>query len=566
LRSAFGKSPGVAPQVERALALRSAGRLADAERELREAVARDPGHAVAATNLGIVLLEQDRGAEGAAFLMQALEADPACAAAHYNLANALRSARRREEAARHYAAAVELDAGFPYAREELMFCLLEACAWEQAETHAAALRTLVAERPAAEWVTRLSPLTTIYLGLETQHRKQVAAHHAAEAARGVRVLPQAPVPSARPQRLRVGYFSRDFRDHPVGHLLRGVLGQHDRERFEISAISCGPDDGSEYRRAFETSVDHFVDVQADSDEAAARRIAAGGIDVLLDLGGHTLGSRLPVLARRPALVQAHYLGYPGTTGAPYLDAFFTDEVVTPQGLEGEFTERVVRVPRCFMASAAEPVDSSPLAPPSRAEEGLPADAFVYCNFGTASRMSQDTFELWLDVLRATPASVLWLAGTEAQSVQRLRDRTAARGVEPKRLVFAQRAPSKRGHLARLALADLMLDTIGWYNGHSTTADALWAGVPVLTAPAGHFAGRVAASLVQAAGLDELVAADRAQYRSLAIQAGTDHAYARSLRQQLKVARAGAPFFDTRGRVADLEAAIDELWVTTRGVA
>jgi predicted O-linked N-acetylglucosamine transferase (SPINDLY family) len=564
LRSAFGKSPDVTPQVERALALRSAGRLADAERELRDAVARDPGHAVAATNLGIVLLEQDRAAEGASFLMRALEADPACAAAHYNLANALRAARRREEAARHYAAAVELDAGFPYAREELMFCLLEACAWEQAETQAAALRALVAERPAVEWVTRLSPLTTIYLGLDPAHRKQVAAHHAALAARGAQALPQAPVPRARPQRLHVGYFSRDFRDHPVGHLLRGVLGLHDRERFEISAISCGPDDGSEYRRAFETSVDHFVDVQADSDEAAARRIAAAGIDVLLDLGGHTLGSRLAVLARRPAPVQAHYLGYPGTVGAPYLDGYFTDEVVTPPALETEFTERVVRVPRCFMASAAEPADPAP--PPSRAEAGLPAAAFVYCNFGTASRMTRDTFELWLDVLRATPGSVLWLAETEPQSVRRLRDRALASGIEPDRLVFARRAPSKRGHLARLALADLMLDTIGWYNGHSTTADALWAGVPVLTAPAGHFAGRIAASLVQAAGLGELVAADRAQYRSLAIQTGTDRAYAQALRQRLAAARTHAPFFDTQGRVTDLENAIDELWAAKRGAA
>jgi predicted O-linked N-acetylglucosamine transferase (SPINDLY family) len=266
-------------------------------------------------------------------------------------------------------------------------------------------------------------------------------------------------------------------------------------------------------------------------------------------------------------VQAHYLGYPGTVGAQYLDGFLTDEVVTPPALEAEFTERVVRVPRCFMASAAEPAESSTsVPPPSRAEAGLPADAFVYCNFGTASRMTRDTFELWLDVLRATPGSVLWLADTEAPSVRRLRDRARAAGVEPARLVFAQRAPSKRGHLARLALADLMLDTIGWYNGHSTTADALWAGVPVLTAPAGHFAGRVAASLVQAAGLDELVATDRAQYRTLAMQIGGDRPRAQALRQRLAAARAHAPFFDTRGRVADLESAIDRLWATTRGVA
>lgn len=558
LRSAFaGRSSGVQAQVERALALRSAGRLADAERELRAAVARDPGHAVAATNLGVVLLEQDRGPEGAECLMRALQADPACAAAHYNLANALRASREHERAAEHYAAAAELDPGFPYAREELMFCLLEVCAWERADVQAAALRKLVAERPLAEWITRLSPLTTVYLGLDMEARKQSASHHARLAARGARPAARA-ARGARPQRLRVGYFSRDFRDHPVGHLLRGVLGLHDRDRFEVSAVSYGPDDGSRYRRDIAASVDRFIDVQHDNDERAAARIAAAGVDVLLDLVGHTSGSRLGVLARRPAPVQAHYLGYPATIGADYLDGFLTDAVATPPELEAEFTERVVRVPHCFMASAAEPVEPG-AAVPTRADEQLPPEAFVYCNFSTASRISRELFDLWMEVLRAVPSSVLWLAGAQTKTAERLRERARAQGVDPARLVFARRIPTKHAHCARLALADLMLDTAGWYNGHTTTADALWAGVPVLTSPARHFAGRVASSLVQAAGLGDLVAPDLAQYRSTAIRLGTDRASAQALRRRLAAARAQAPFFDTRARVAGLESALDGLW-------
>jgi len=558
LRSAFaGKSSGVQAQVERALALRGAGRLADAECELRAAVARDPRHAVAATNLGIVLLEQDRGAEGAECLMQALRVDPACAAAHYNLANALRASREHERAVEHYAAAAELDPGFPYAREELMFCLLEVCAWERAEVQAAILRALVAEQPVAEWVTRVSPLTTLYLGLDMEQCKQTAAHHARLAARGAHAVARA-ARGARPQRLRVGYFSRDFRDHPVGHLLRGVLGLHDRERFEVCAVSYGPDDGSHYRRDIAASVDRFIDMQRDNDDRAAERIAVEGVHVLLDLGGHTGGTRLGVLARRPAPVQAHYLGYPGTVGADYLDGFLTDAMATPPELEAEFTERVVRVPHCFMASAAEPVDAGRAAP-TRADEQLPPDAFVYCNFSTASRISRELFELWMGVLHAVPASVLWLAGAQTMTAERLRDCARAQGVDPARLVFARRTPTKQAHCARLALADLMLDTAGWYNGHTTTADALWAGVPVLTSPARHFAGRVASSLVQAAGLGDLVAADLAQYRATAIRLGTDRAAAQALRRRLEAARTQAPFFDTRARVADLESALDGLW-------
>lgn len=567
LRSAFAGGAGVQAQVERALALRSAGRLADAERELRAAVARDPGHAVAATNLGVVLLEQDRGPEGAECLMQALRADPACAAAHYNLANLLRSSREHERAVEHYAAAAELDPGFPHALEELLFCLLEVCAWERAAVQAAALRALVGEQPAAAWVTRVSPLTTVYLGLDMAQRRFSAAHHARLAARGARLVARTTRPAARPQRLRVGYFSRDFRDHPVGHLLRGVLGLHDRDRFEVCAVSYGPDDGSRYRRDIEASVDRFIDVQRDNDDRAAARMAEAGVHVLLDLGGHTGGTRLGVLARRPAPVQAHYLGYPGTIGADYLDGFLTDAVATPPELAAEFTEPVVRVPHCFMASAAESAGTADVtSAPTRADEQLPPDAFVYCNFSTASRISRELFDLWLEVLRAVPASVLWLAGAQTMVAERLRERARAQGIDPARLVFARRMPDKQAHCARLALADLMLDTAGWHNGHTTTADALWAGVPVLTAPAQHFAGRVASSLVHAAGLGDLVAADLTQYRASAIRLGTEPAAAQALRRRLAEARTQAPFFDTPGRVADLESAIDGLWAAPERAA
>lgn len=558
LCSAFQPRASANTLVNRGLALREAGRLAEAERVLHQAVEQFPRDAVAATNLAIVLLEQDKGEQGVGFLQRALDCDPRCAAAHYNLANVLRASRRLNEAIEHYRAASQLDAPPAAAREELMHTLLEVCDWDGADAEAERLRALVAERPAAEWMPCVSPWTPTYLGLDPALRKQVAAYHAGVYARGMQLVRRRDLRGEREDgRIRIAYLSRDFRDHPVGQLIRSAFGLHDRKRFEVFAFSHGPDDGSVSRASIAAGADHFRDVARKSDAEVAEEIAAAGIHVLIDLAGHTTGNRLGVLARRPAAVQAHYLGYPGTTGAPYVDYFITDHIATPPRLAAEFTEELAYLPRCFMVS-----DDSVIREPgaaTRTAEGLPDEAFVFCNFGNSSRITREVFASWLEILRAVPSSVLWLGQSSELTIKNLRDQVRRGDIDPGRVVFAQRVPDKRAHLARLGLADLALDTFGWYNGHSSTSDMLWAGVAVLTTAGETFASRVAASLLHAAGLSELATRDARDYVQTAVRLGNDRAQTSALKRKLDANRNSMPFFDPRRIVADLEAVYLEMW-------
>ena len=566
LRSALRPRATADRAVKRSLALRREGRWRDAEQLLRNTAVQFPRDAVVATNLAVVLLEQDSGDDGVAWLQRALECDPGFAPAHYNLANAMRASGRRDLALPHYQSAVDGGSDCAPAREELLHCLLETCDWDRADLQAGALRAMIARAPAAHWMRCVSPLTALYLGLEPRLRKQVAAYHAAECARDV--LPLAPSTAARSAvknaRLRIGYLSRDFRDHPVGHLLANVFAMHDRARVEVHAFSYGRADGSTYRQSITAGVDHFVDAHGQTDAELAASIARAGIQVLIDLAGHTTGNRLAVLARRPAPVQAHYLGFPATTGASYIDYFITDRVATPPELCGEFTEKPAYLPHCYMVS--DGADALSGAGAWSSGEQFPAAATVFCNFNNASRITRENFHAWMAILHAVPHGVLWLQGAGTLTVVNLRRQAEVRGIDPARLFFAARVPAKPQHLARLGRADLVLDTLGWHNGHSSTSDALWAGVPVLTAPAEHFAGRVAASLVTAAGLPELVKRDRDEYVQTAIELGNERTQLAALKRKLADNRRTAPFFDTQLIVRDLEAAYADMWNDYRSAA
>jgi protein O-GlcNAc transferase len=563
LRSAFEPRPSATPLVQRALDLRSQGRLADAEGTLRAAVNRHPRDAVAATNLAVALLEQDKGDEAVTLLEHAIACDSGCAAAHFNYANVLRVSGRLAQAIEHYRAAKNADPEFSAAPEQLMQTLLEACDWDAARGIAEELRYRVAARRVSEWMPFISPLTAVYLGLDEETSKRVAAYHAARGSptgEGSRTAHHRR--SRTGERLRIGYMSRDFRDHPVGQLLRSVLSLHDRARFEVFAFSYGPDDGSIYRTSIAQSVDRFVDIALKNDQEAACAIADAGVDVLIDLMGHTTGNRLGVLSRRPAPVQAHYLGYAGTTGAAYIDYFVSDPVVTPPHARTAFTEEIAYVPDCYMVS--DGTDAAAATTGTRTEQHLPDGAYVFCNFGNASRLTRETFGLWMAALKGVPNGVLWLKRSHALVVENLRREARRCAVDPARLMFAERAADKSAHLGRLALADLALDTLGWYNGHTTTADMLWGGLPVLTSPGSTFASRVATSLVRAAGIEELVAGDAEAYVASAIRLGTNRAASDELHRKLKTQRASAPFFDTARLVRGLEAAYDGMFAAKIG--
>ncbi|MGE0746718.1 MAG: tetratricopeptide repeat protein [Rhodospirillales bacterium] len=535
------------------LVLLAAGDAAGALAAFDAALAARPGFAAAHNNRGTALREAHRSDAAIAAFNRALEFAPGDAAARYNLGNTLRDRGDVAGAIEALRRVVDADPGHDDALALLVETLQGVCDWPalavleprlRAATHAA----LAAGRRPAEMA-----LTSLRLDDDPARHRAVAAAWARAVAAEVATCRMAAAPRPAPRdRLRVGYLAHDFRDHPITHLVLGVLAGHDRARVEVSAYAYGPPDDGPHRRAVAAAVDRFADVAALTHAQAARRIRDDGIDILVDLTGPTLGGRLQIAALRPAPVQAWWLGYPGTTGADFIDYVIGDPVATPPGTEADFAEALVLLPDTFQSTQRPP----PAAPPPRAALGLPDAAVVLASFNQAAKIEPAVFDAWLDVLAAVPDAVLWLYAGHPLAEASLRRAAATRGLDG-RLVFAPRTPLA-AHLARLAAADLVLDTRR-YNGGTTTSQALGAGVPVVAVAGRGFAARMSASLLAAAGLPDLAVPDLDAYRALAAALASDRPRLAALRARLAANLGTAPLFDTPRLVAGLEAAYRAMW-------
>ncbi len=327
-----------------------------------------------------------------------------------------------------------------------------------------------------------------------------------------------------------------------------LFEQHDAATIEVFAYYCGIPSDDIITQRIKNSVEHWTDIRGLSDDDAAARIASDKIDILVDVNGHTRDARLGVFARRPAPVQVNWLGFPGTMGSPFHHYIVADDWIIPPQLEHFYSERVLRLP-CYQPNDRKRIVAEPGQ--TRAEAGLPDDAFVFCCFNAAHKVTRYSFERWLDILRATPQSVLWLLDYGAETNQRLAAYAAERGVDGSRLVHAPKLANPY-HLARYPLADLFLDTIP-YGAHTTASDALWMGVPVLTLSGRCFASRVCGSLVRAAGVPELVCDTPAAFVARAIAlAGADRLMLRSYRERLLAGRDASMLFDIDRLVGRLE--------------
>jgi len=353
---------------------------------------------------------------------------------------------------------------------------------------------------------------------------------------------------------RIAYLSADFRQHPTAVLAAGMFEEHDRARFHVTAYSTGADDSSPMRKRLVAAFDRFVDAHDWDAHRLAERIVADDIDVLVDLKGHTLGAATGALALRPAPVQVSYLGYPGTMGASYIDYLIGDPIVTPFEHAGDYAETLVQLPGCYQVNDRQRAIADP---PPRRDLGLPEDAFVFCCFNQAYKFNPEVFDAWARILAAVPRGVLWLLGGNATADSgvveaNLAREAEARGVHSDRVVFAARRPNAE-YLGLYRRADLFLDT--WpYNAHTTASDALWAGCPVLTFLGETFAGRVAASLLTAVGLPELIAPDVDGYVGQAVAlANAGDTLARCRLRLAATGRASA-LFDTTASTRALEAA------------
>ncbi len=350
------------------------------------------------------------------------------------------------------------------------------------------------------------------------------------------------------RRMRIGYVSSDLRDHAIGYLMAEVLELHDRSKVEVFAYYCGQPSDSPHARRNQAAVEHWVDIRAMSDEEATARIGADGIDVLVDVNGLTKDARTGVFARRAAPIQVNWLGFPGSMGSPYHNYIIADDWIVPPDSELYYSEKVVRLP-CYQANDRRRVVAEHR--PSRTEVGLPEDGVVFCCFNGAQKISRFTFDRWMEILKRTPDSVLWLLDTHAETNARLAGHAEARGVARERLVFATKLANPY-HMARYALADLFLDTSP-YGAHTTASDALWMGVPVLTLSGRSFASRVCGSLVRSAGLPELVCETPHDFVEQAVALAADPVRLQGLRARLQASRDTCVTFDMDLLTSKLEA-------------
>jgi predicted O-linked N-acetylglucosamine transferase (SPINDLY family) len=470
---------------------------------------------------------------------RALSVRPDDDEAHLRRAQALESLGRYREALASLETRLARLPGDPAVIAAMVSCAYRICDWDRVKAGLAGLKSL------PDGLRALHPF--LLLACELSHSEL------AQALRDQGVRSQQPPRVARRlergvDRLRIAYVSPDFRDHPVAHCLAGVIERHDRGSVCAIGVSVSAPDTSAVGKRLRASFDEFIDAAALSDLQVARLLQERGVDIAIDLAGHTLGSRPGIFAARAAPVQISYLGFPGTTGHEFMDYILADGTVITEQDEPFFRERVLRLPHCYL-----PFDDTRPEPGhcTRAEAGLPPAGFVFCAFNNAYKISGEMFRVWLDLLHEVPGSLLWLRNMGEGALAHLKDAARTANVAPDRLIVAPYIADAGAHIARLRLADVFLDTLP-YNAHSSAAEAIWAGVPLISCCGDTFAGRVSASIAKAAGAPELITKDLDGYRSRALELATAPGTLSQLRQRLDADRRTTPLFDTARYTRNLE--------------
>ncbi len=521
--------------------LRELGALQASLADCDRCLAFNPNQATAQNNRGNTLLLMGRLDEALVALNRAVALDPRLDAAICNRGSVLRNMNRMDEALADMERALALAPDFGQIASECFYLRSLLCDWR---SHNADVQDLIRRAREGQLLT---PWEVIVALDDADIQLQVARRFAGPA---VARLPGKAVPHPR---LRIAYLSPDFRDHPTGHQMVELIERHNKERFETFGICLQsvPDDSARLR--LKAAFDHFVETGSRSDAEIARLVQTLKIDIAVDLAGYVGMGRTKALSAHPAPIAVNYFGYPGTLGTDSIDYIITDPMVTPSGSEAFFSENIVRLPDCYY-----PADTTIQrgATPSRAEAGLP-DGFVYCCFNNTYKITPEMFDIWMRLVQRIDGSVLWLFAEHESARRNLRAEAEVRGVAGERLVFASRV-DHQSHLARLPLADLFLDTLPC-NAHTTANNALWAGLPLVTCMGRSFAARVAGSMLHAAGVSELIAADLHEYKALALDLARSPQRLLAVREKLRRNRTAAPLFNTARLCRHLEEAYTTMW-------
>jgi predicted O-linked N-acetylglucosamine transferase (SPINDLY family) len=542
LRPAFAQAHN-----EHGIALYALSRSRAAFESYGRAIQSKPDFADAYNNRGLALALLKQFFEALADFDKAIAIDPTKAGYYSNRGSTLVLLKRYEEAITDYTRALSLDSDTSFVEGALLDTKLLICDWRSVTQDIVALAAKI-ER--GEPATPSFPVLAFTDSLSLQHKAAkiwVREKHPENAELGP--IPKRP----RAAKICIGYFSADFHNHATMALMAEMFERHDKKEFELIAFSFGPDIKDDMRARAVSAFDRFEDVCDKSDKEVAALARALGIDIAVDLKGFTGDSRPGIFAFRAAPVQAQYIGYPGTMGADYIDYIIADHTLIPAKDRFHYSEKVAYLPDSYQANDTRRI---PRAKPfTRAELGLPA-GFVFCCFNNSYKIAQHIFGRWMNILAQTPGSILWLFDSNPSATANLRKEAAARGIYAGRLIFAPSMP-RPDHLARVSVADLCLDTQP-YGAHTTASDALWSGVPVLTCAGRAFADRVAASLLNAVEMPELIAGSLDEYEAAAIDLALHPQKLDALKQKLACKRITAPLFDTSRFTRNIEHAYEQM--------
>ena len=542
------------------IALEKLGKLEEALESYRRAIAYTPDFAEALGNLGNLLNAVGRHEDAVASYRRALAIKPENAKLRLALAAALIEVDRYDEAADALRRAYETTPENGVARGEYWRIRGHGCDWHDLQALHQDIRDYATRfDPGSEEGRPATPFPLLAMLDDPALHLRVATNLSRSQARRALADPKGAVARrplrAEPDKIRLAYLSADFHDHATAYLIAELFEQHDTERFEVHGISFGPPGDSPMRRRMESAFAGFHDLHDASAWGIAQAVAELGIDIAIDLKGYTQGAKTRVFAHRPASIQVQYLGYPGSMGADFIDYLIADPIVIPDAEQRHYAEKIAYLPHCYQVNdRRRPL---PASRPSRLECGLPETGFVFAAFNANYKITPEVFSVWMRLLQQVEGSVLWLFESNSWATQNLRAEAAGRGVDPERLIFAKRQPLDQ-HLARIGNADLFLDTLP-YNAHTTASDALWVGLPVLTVSGRSFASRVAASLLSAVGLPELITTSLEDYEALALALAASPARLAALREKLVANRFTTPLFDTPRFTRHIEAAYERMW-------
>lgn len=529
--------------------LTAAKKFTDAAKVLTRAIQLDPRSADARVNLGTVLNHMREHEKARVVLQEAISINDRMAEAHNNLGLSLSNLKEYEKALSAFNRAVALnpdhDSAFGYGA----LMTRRICDW----SHFAEIRDELIRRVRNSH-SAISPFVILAFCDDPEAQLQAARNYTRQK-EYEDAAPATIKASKKNERIRIAYVSADFREHPVAHQIAELIETHDRSRFECVGVSIGRDDQSEIGERLRGSFDRYLDVRTKSNEDAARLIAGEGIHIAVDLNGYTGDARAELFAHRPTPIQVNYLGYPCTMGASFMDYIIADKTILPPHQQANFSEKIVYLPDTYMVTDGKRITSE--QKPSRAQAGLPEDGIVYCCFHNGYKITPEIFDIWMRLLKAVPGSAVWLRVDDDTAVRNLRREADARGIDPDRLVNTERMDMP-DHMARHALADFYLDTLP-YNAHSSASDALMAGLPVVTCTGESFASRVAASLLRALDMPELITETLEDYEALALKLARNPDYLSGVREKLARNRETQPLFDCARFCRHIEAAYEAMF-------